>query len=67
MKKRRRTKKKPVLRDEQVITFDVFFAKCVREDKLRFWQRSEVEAFFKDLRLRTKEYLVTFEEALNKF
>lgn len=49
------------------MTFELFFVKCVREGKLNFWQRGEVEAFFKTKRLRPKEDLKVYEEALKAF
>jgi hypothetical protein len=49
------------------ITFELFFAKCVREDKLKFWQREEIAWFFRDMRLRDKEDLEVYEEALKGY
>lgn len=49
------------------ITFDQFFVKCVHEGKLKHWQHNEIAAFFKDLRLKEKEDLKTYEAALVKY
>lgn len=51
----------------QEITFDLFFAKCVTEGKLRSWQHREILAFFRDLKLRDKEDLKVYEDSLGKF
>lgn len=51
----------------QEIPFELFFAKCVFEGKLKYWQRKEIFAFFKDMNLREKEDLTTYEETLGKF
>ena len=50
------------------ITFEAFFVKCVREGKLKDWQRLEIRAFFlTDMKLREKEDLETYEETLGKY
>jgi len=74
MEKRRR-KDKGVSSSPQIgakklsseVTFESFFVKCVREGKLREWQRLEIAAFFRDLKLREKEDLEVFEESLKKY
>lgn len=49
------------------IAFDLFFAKCVQDRKLRPEQHREIQEFFRDLGLRSKEEQSVFEEALGKF
>lgn len=51
----------------QEIPFELFFAKCVFEKKLKSWQRKEILAFFKDMKLREKEDLTVYEKILRKF
>lgn len=70
MKKRRKRRKSSSASagdKKNEMTFELFFVKCVREGKLNFWQRGEVEAFFKTKRLRPKEDLKVYEEALKAF
>ena len=49
------------------ITFDMFFIKCVKEGKLKHWQRNEIAAFFKDMKLTEKEDLKDYEAILTKY
>ncbi len=51
----------------QQISFEMFFAKCVHEKKLKPWQHKEIAAFFKDMKLRDKEDLKVYEDTLGKF
>lgn len=51
----------------QEISFELFFANSVREGKLKKWQHKEIAAFFKDMKLREKEDLKVYEDALGKF
>jgi hypothetical protein len=70
MEKGRKTKAVADSKSEQVkseITFDLFFEKCVREGKLKSWQRMEIEAFFKDHKLREKEDSKIYADTLAKY
>lgn len=74
MEKRRRNKKvvdsvslADAPKPSSAITFDAFFAKCVRESKLKSWQYREIAVFFKDLNLKEKEDLEVYEETLKKY
>lgn len=73
MEKRRRNSKvvdSPLTeapKPSSAITFDAFFAKCVKEGKLKSWQSKEIAVFFKDLGLREKEDLELYEETLKKY
>lgn len=74
MEKRRRNSKvvdSPSLvkaqKPSSATTFDAFFAKCVKEGKLKSWQSKEIAVFFKDLGLREKEDLELYEETLKKY
>lgn len=49
------------------VTFDAFFAKCVKEEKLKPWQRKEIAVFFEGSGLREKEDLELYEETLKKY
>lgn len=49
------------------ITFGAFFAKCVKEERLKSWQLKEIAVFFKELGLREKEDLELYEETLKKY
>lgn len=51
----------------EIMTFETFFAKCVRIGKLKKWQHDEVAAFFKDHRLKAKEDPEVFEETLKRY
>lgn len=51
----------------QEISFELFFAKCVHDGKLKPWQHKEILAFFKDMKLREKEDLKVYEDTLGKF
>ena len=66
-RKKSRAKVSEEKKPSQAISFEQFFSEKVRVGKLKDWQRKEIFAFFKDLNLREKEDLATYEEALGKF
>lgn len=49
------------------VTFETFFFKCVIEGKLKSWQRKEIAAFFKDMKLKDKEDSEVYEEMLKRY
>lgn len=51
----------------QEISFEMFFARCVATGRLKKWQRGEILAFFRDMKLREKEDLKVYEDTLGKF
>jgi hypothetical protein len=51
----------------EIISFEAFFARAVCQGKVRFWQRDEVAAFFRDCRLREKEDSEKYEAALKRY
>lgn len=55
------------VKPSQQISFEMFFAKCVHEKKLKSWQYKEIAAFFKDMNLKDKEDLKVYEDTLGKF
>lgn len=71
MKERRRKSNKNdevAKKESSQITFEAFFEQCVREGRLKRWQRLEIETFFvTDLRLKRKEDLDTYQTALEKY
>lgn len=70
MKKRGSKEKLPKEPEPQVspeITFDAFFEIAARQGKVKYRQRDEISAFFRDLKLREKEDVVTYESALKKY
>lgn len=66
-KKAAKSKKKVKKQKSSEITLKAFFEQCVRLGKLMPWQRLEVEAFFKHLKLKNKEDLDTYQKALEKY
>lgn len=56
-----------VEKSSQEISFEMFFAKCVYEKKLKSWQYKEILAFFRDMKLKDKEDLKVYEDTLGKF
>lgn len=56
-----------IVKPSQEISFELFFARCVHEGKLKHWQHKEISAFFKDMNLREKEELKVYEDTLGKF
>lgn len=71
MKKRKKTRKKssdaPAGGKKPQITLELFLTKCIREGKIRFWQKREIEAFFRDRKLKDKEDLEVYEDTLKKY
>lgn len=55
------------VKPSQDIHFDLFFAKCVREKRLRAEQHREILVFFRGLSLRDREAPEIYEQALVKF
>lgn len=55
------------MKSSSEMTFEAFFTKCVHEGKLKDWQRLEIATFFKDMKLREKEDLETYEASLGKY
>lgn len=51
----------------QEVTFETFFAKCVNDGKLQFWQHDEIAIFFKENRLRQKEDFQVYEDTLKRY
>lgn len=49
------------------ITFDIFFSKMVKEERLFFWQRNEILTFFTENGLSTIEDQDKYEEILKLF
>ena len=49
------------------LTFNAFFDQCLRLGKLMPWQKREVEAFFKDNKLKNTEDLNTYLRILEKY
>lgn len=71
MKKRKKTRKKSSRASasgrKPQITLELFLTKCIREGKIRFWQKQEIEAFFRDKKLKDKEDLEVYEDTLKKY
>lgn len=65
-KKKTRSKKKSKKISNEV-PFKNFFAQCVRDGKLRYWQEAEIWAFFRDNRLRAKEDINLYRKMLEKY
>lgn len=49
------------------ITFSAFFSQALNQRLVRAGQEKEILAFFKDLRLKEKEDLETYLQALSKY
>lgn len=49
------------------ITFSAFFSQALNRQLVRTGQEKEILAFFKDLRLKEKEDLDTYLQALSKY
>lgn len=66
-KKTSKTAEKKVQNESSEISFKAFFDMCVRKGKLRPEQDREIEAFFKDMKLKSKEDLDTYRKMLEKY
>lgn len=65
--KKRRSSKKQVVKTDTKISFSSFFNKKVKENVLGFWQRDEIEVFFKEKGLSDREDKDKYEEILKLY
>lgn len=70
-KRKKSTAKKRVSREkkvkEEVIPFKTFFAEMVNKGILKEYQAAEIEEFFKDMKLRSKEPKEKFLKTLDMY